>query len=806
MTICTLIGFNNYYNRRFKKRDSLSGYEADADSYILFEDINFNPNDQISTSQIINWDYEGENGDPDYLLVVDPEDDSVISRWFVMEMVRTRKGQYRLDLRRDVLADNIDTILQAPIFVQKAFIPDNDSFIYNDEGMNTNKIKKSETLLMDETKTPWIVGYMDPKKAKTIDLTFTTPKQSITMSQLASRTGIPESTLSDLFSGSPGMAMFGKWSYCFSVLDANATDTGVEGYLDQECQNNAGSHEYFEITWYPTRLLRSFNMRRDVFVEPDNVSAAWKVMAPALIAQPTIKATMLQLVGADANTITEAQFNALSSVSNPIFYAGEYYSFRISKEATNLKFPPKYLVADNPVMAAALAAVTDTTGITIERKFPDTAEFRVAGRFATFTITLEKYTTNKIAGNIGGPGRKKLRTRPYQMFCMPFYDLGIYEENPNPSSFTALQEVASLVAGALEQMGDIYDIQLLPYCPMRAAIKSNRVMTLVGLGENLDYDYIIEDPDGVPEKVGIVFYPEEDSDSFIISQSFDIDTSKKYDSNCKMLRICSPNYQGSFDFNVAKNDGVSSFIAQWTYKPFTPFIRVAPSFGGLYGQEFNDQRGLICGGDFSLMRISDKWYEYQLNNKNYQNIFNREIQSMDLSQSIQMRDQRISAAVGTIQGGVAGAQTGAMIGGGWGAAAGAVLGTAASGIGGAIDVNTLAKMQKDQRSLAIDKFNYQLGNIKALPDTITKIDAFDISSKKWPFVEEYGPTDEEKAAFLSKIEFDGMTIMRIGKMSDYVHDGETHYFKGELIRDENLFDDYHVMQEISAELLKGVYI
>jgi hypothetical protein len=32
-----------------------------------------------------------------------------------------------------------------------------------------------------------------------------------------------------------------------------------------------------------------------------------------------------------------------------------------------------------------------------------------------------------------------------------------------------------------------------------------------------------------------------------------------------MLRLCSPNYQGSFDFNAAKNDGITNFIVNLTY-------------------------------------------------------------------------------------------------------------------------------------------------------------------------------------------------------------------------------------------------
>lgn len=809
MKLVLLVGYNNYFNRIFKKETSLSDYEAKADSYYEFSKINFVPNDNISTTQFINYTYVQGDPQPDYLLVCNEENNSIISRWFVMETVRTRGCQWKIQLRRDVLADNIDTILEAPIFVEKAILPDDDPFIYNDEGMRFNQVKKSESLLMDETKTPWIVGYMDAKKQKSVEVSLSAPKNYLTISELSTKTGIPVATLNKLFNGEQVQTMVGYWSYIYTSdifktpFSAHTTEQRIEGYISQDCSSEEG---------YSTtakRLHRSFVGRlvsgNDYF-RCDEIS--WKAMSNGLLSQSPsdLKSAFTSESGVNSDWITSDQYYALLSVTNVIQYNSSYYKFSIQRGEPELLFPAEKSVSANSTFASALAAASDPTRLLIGERYPDTATFRVAGRFAMLSLSKTIYTDTKIVATIGGTDRNKLRNRPYQMFCMPFYDLEVYSSTPHPSSFDSLNEAVKAIVGELEAMGDIYDIQLLPYFPFRQAIRRSRQVTTDGLEENVDFDYIVQDPEGVPEKVGIIFYPLDDSGEVYIEKKYDIDTSKKYDSNARTLRICSPNYQGSFDFNVAKNDGVEGFLAKWTYKPFTPFIRVSPDFKGLYGDEFNDQRGLICGGDFSLMRISDKWYEYQLNNKNYQNIFNREIQSLDLQQGYQMRDQKIAASAGALQGAAYGAQAGASIGGGWGAAAGAVVGSAASLVGGVVDVNTLAAMQRDQRSLAVDKFNYTLGNIRALPNTLTKVDAFDISSKKFPFVEEYAPTEKEKEAFLSKIEYESMTVMRIGRLSEFVREDEKHYFKGELIRNESLFDDYHVFQEVYAELVKGVYI
>ena len=68
------------------------------------------------------------------------------------------------------------------------------------------------------------------------------------------------------------------------------------------------------------------------------------------------------------------------------------------------------------------------------------------------------------------------------------------------------------------------------------------------------------------------------------------------------------------------NQGIDSFDIECTYKPYNPYIHISPNYKGLYGKDFDDIRGLICGGDFSekmhlLMdftdrpgEVADPWY------------------------------------------------------------------------------------------------------------------------------------------------------------------------------------------------------
>jgi hypothetical protein len=73
----------------------------------------------------------------------------------------------------------------------------------------------------------------------------------------------------------------------------------------------------------------------------------------------------------------------------------------------------------------------------------------------------------------------------------------------------------------------------------------------------------------------------------------------------EMMRLASPNYSNFFDMNVQRNEGIEFINVDCTYKPYQPYIHLNPNFKGLYGADFNDVRGLICGGDYSIALTTD---------------------------------------------------------------------------------------------------------------------------------------------------------------------------------------------------------
>ena len=96
--------YNNYSNRLVKKLSTIAEYKAVDSSYKLINNISFNPNDGVNTTQLVPF-IPG-----DYIIITD-NSDTILSRWFVIEAKRERTGQYTLTLRRDLIVDNYYNII-----------------------------------------------------------------------------------------------------------------------------------------------------------------------------------------------------------------------------------------------------------------------------------------------------------------------------------------------------------------------------------------------------------------------------------------------------------------------------------------------------------------------------------------------------------------------------------------------------------------------------------------------------------------------------------------------------------------------
>ena len=188
---------------------------------------------------------------------------------------------------------------------------------------------------------------------------------------------------------------------------------------------------------------------------------------------------------------------------------------------------------------------------------------------------------------------------------------------------------------------------------------------------------------------------------------------------------------------------------------------------------------------------------------------------MEVTNKYQKLSEQITAITGTVSGGVAGAGTGLIASGGnpLAAAIGGGAGLLASAAGGIADVMIKDKLRNEAMDYTKDLFGYQLGNIQALPNTISKVSALNNNNKIFPILEYYTCTEEEEKAFINKVAYNGMTVMIIGTVQDYLGNSweyknvtDKGYIKGQLIKFNDDGEDFHVVNEIAAELNKGVYI
>lgn len=288
---------------------------------------------------------------------------------------------------------------------------------------------------------------------------------------------------------------------------------------------------------------------------------------------------------------------------------------------------------------------------------------------ATYSYNFTEYmlTTQDVTVSTTGEinykftaGTRNLIDAPYRMFCMPYPNATSSSDDIIIEGWRVDRETIFRVAQDIIIQGGshIYDVQLLPYCPVtfhscvRVANMKSTYITIKGDATlDLDYVKITRTVGGSAGNVGFIFFPTESSFTRNITQVFVNNnitktnisdkysiTNKKIQNETEFVRFCSPNYASVFEFSPAKNNGIPFVNVMCTYKPFNPFILVAPEFDNLYGDSFKDSRGLILAGDFSLANVTDSWINYELNNKTYQQSFNREITSMEREYGIQREE------------------------------------------------------------------------------------------------------------------------------------------------------------------------
>ena len=434
------------------------------------------------------------------------------------------------------------------------------------------------------------------------------------------------------------------------------------------------------------------------------------------------------------------------------------------------------------------------------------------------TVATELTDATTINAQVPAGGTEPKDT-PYLIWAMPYGNITVSNTVGNvTTTVTTDKDINLSVAmkfSSSNSSGKLYDFQILPFCPLPDEFINNDGSISVTDNSNItDNSTLTKTVGGVTSVAGYIFSVPNASFTrqILLEEPITVDD-PKFRNITDMWRLSSPNYASSFEFSVAKNGGLRGFNVRCTYMPINPYIRVAPIFGGLYGSFFEENvRGLICGGDYSMARIADAWVNYQEQNKNFEAIFNRQIDNMDVMHRYDKINQIASGIVGTLTGGGAGAFAGSSISNAGGAGVGAAVGAAGAIGTGIADFAISEGRYNESKSYATDMHALQLGNVQAMPRTLARTTAFNVDNRYFPILTLYRCSSDEVAAVVNFIRNRSMTVGIIDKPINYIDNtwsfGTTEargFIQGSIINIDSIHDT-HFVDELNSEFGKGVYL
>ena len=588
--IYILSGYQNYFNRQIKEpKELVAAYPQNLVSYYdtgnVTQVINFNPADGVIAHHTVGRPENPYDGLGDYFLYTE-DGVNVTSRWFIIESTRTRQGQYNVTLKRDVIADNYNKVLNADCFIQKATVNDDSALIYNQEAITTNQIKKAEYLLKDESKMAWIVGFVNreaPAKTFVINSSVVPDIKVDSLTDWDFNQYVDKGVVDDLY---PPVRAYIRPFTSRDYQKATFIETGVS--ISNDSTSTPSNYFYTGGKSAFENYLKQYR---------------WTIINKATTSVGDYFTNV-------PTYITPSNWNAILGLKGKILQVGTdstgYNFYKIDYEVSEYDQTVK-IEEDKGTSDLYTYLNTVFKGYSGYSSGTPIYDARLRRSVLTLKITpvVEgEYTIDYPAKT----GHLINKSAPFDVFCIPYADdmqirVGSKEVKANKQfAMSVASEIGRNLAG------DCYDIQLLPFCPMTGYTVTDNIFDINSSDEKRRT--AIKKGDQI---VYWMFWSTSNSGTFNIDLPI-LAGNKKLANQCDMYRLVSPNYSGQFEFNIAKNGGyVEYFNVDYTYLPISSYIHVNPDFNfkGLYGSDFNDARGLICQGDFSIMYLSDPWKNYQ---------------------------------------------------------------------------------------------------------------------------------------------------------------------------------------------------
>lgn len=851
-------GYNDYFNREIKYYPTLKEYTDSIEDYTVIQNVNLDINDNVNATIVVPEDDPSagvSNGiwkHGTYMIAQDTVDTTDLSRWFVVEAEFIRQGRYKLTLRRDLVSDFLEPLLKSTVYVEKGYVRNNtldindyNPLAFNQEGFTANQIKKKEVSLKDKAGCKWVVGYLN--------------KGSITeqkaIKAYANLSETPDYKVSTI-SASP-VAKFVDNTTLASIPKSYVK--AVVAQIDIQWNTELAPGIFYRRHAIGKTGNTITNITRDEYrgwVACNNVPKLAKSLSSTEYGAPKTNYQDIIKSFTEARAsiaVTQEEWNAALAANDKILYVSTLDKYFRIKVYSNERYARYYDIDPNTdagnysQLEYYVTHGTSPCYITTA----SSSNFHLFVDWASeLTVSLTEIQNQGYSLTVK-PDYNKTIGEAYDAFAIPLLEDYYHLTDGNVGYFSADYNSALAIGQELTDINtEALDLQLLPYAPIPDEWISTYTVQAKDIFSNngdipdsylnkeiiefnltegsLDnsFNFIFEE-DG-RTGVNIIFYLDstqfnkiiefngistgEENEDLAIANSTNFSSIEqvKCRNQLDTWRIYAGDYSSSFEFNMARNGGVAYFEVDCAYKPYHPYIRVAPNFGGLYGSDFNDTRGLVCSNtDYSLPRISAPWETYERTNINYMNAFNRQIQNMDVNRKYQRKSEVAQMIAGSITAGGTGAFMGSALPIPGATAIGAAVGGAASLGAGLQDLYYSDQLYKENKQYAIDQFNMNLENIQALPNTITAVGALNPNNKVFPQLTFYSCSDIEREAFLLKMKWDGMTIgILTNKISDYVNINDKTYFKGRLVYMplEEVNIESHELAELANELAKGILI
>lgn len=776
-----LLQFKNYFDRKIKRFGSLSRY-MDYQLGDTISGVNFIPGDGVTTELILNFDTT-KLGSPDYLIAA--ESDEEFTRWFVMESERTRKGQTRFKLRRDLIAENIWGVKNGVSMVNKGYTEWGNSAFFNKEPIGINRIPKTKDYLRDRSVSGWLVAYL-PKTGKSEE----------------GATGWEDTSVKFGTSKAQGQ-------YTFDSLDAARTAMGnLNAYIGGMMQVYAGplssQGDYYTLQMYeyflqnggawPASTVAATDYHGRFNSEGSNFKDALKAGSDAIYKEVSKRLTPTNYTfkGYSDVTSTMAKYDGTTFTDSS---TGLVYSVKMELKELSVSDIGVSSWTNPDLYTIFLKAATAVDGtLWTTQPWSDNinyATIRTQGCTCyyismTFTQVSDSVYSWKISKS-----RRQTEDAPYDCICLPYRSDGIQATTKIDGKAVEVDYAANMsLASAMGAYygSSLYDVQLLPYCPVPDLIGTVGGISVTSSTSGVIYNY------DATSKTLVLYCKSINLKTTVSKQLIPARTKQNF--ICTHYKLVAPNFSSEYEIPVFENDGIYYWNITQTLIPYSPHIQVTPEFSAFNGANLNDSRGLIIGGSLSITQTNSAWAEYLRSNSNYSQIF----ESQMAYQEYQQKNSMISSAIGSVGGAITTGVTSGIMTGNVGLGVGAGL---VSGAAGIADLVTQEQMNQKANEYAREQRELSLNNIKSTPATISKITSINSNFAIWPYIEYSACTDAEYEIVGKYLKMYGMTINQVGTLKDFMN--EDYYCSADIILAEGIKGDANYKNQLKSEVSQGFF-